>query len=129
VAYEALTPDDVSLGFAALSAFRRQGHEVAAAFWFFQSDAERWRLMIVTPSAEQGVRDLYLQLIQDQVELDTGRIAFVTPDDRIAAAFMQHAPASPDRTVRVRGAVVGNVFVEDAWVYPLGPAVASLTTT
>lgn len=129
MAYEPLTPDDIQMGAAAVGEFRRLGHNVSAAFWFYQTDAERWRLTIATPAAEHGSRALYLDLIQARVALDTGRISFVTPDDPIAMAFARRSTTPSGAARRVHGSIVDDVFVQDAWVYPLPPIDAPLTTT
>ena len=89
------------------------------AFWLYQPDAERWRLVIVTPEAEKGSKDLYLKAIRADAEIDLAKVDFQPPSSSVFKALGGLIRVDGVNTVRMRRNAFNGVYIEDALVYRL----------
>ena len=98
---------------------------VRAAFWLYRNEWDEWRLVIATPLLEEKGRlatYAHLRRILGSIQSDLPRqkISIVSPQDPLVRAFrgaLRIAP-NPDG-VRFTGSVVGDTYVEDAYLYRL----------
>jgi hypothetical protein len=110
------------------------GFEVTAAFWLKAAEDEQWYFYIVSPVAERGpLNDAYRQLytlirrMPPFLGIDPLEIKLIGPSNPIARdvlAIHNRAPRPAEGPIRWGGTQLGNVRIEDAYLYPL-PAAAS----
>jgi hypothetical protein len=103
---------------------RRDQFDVKTAFWLYRSEADQWYLYLASDIVDQkGPLEAYKALRRSRSRLTDLRIGpfdvkLVGPDDPIAKAVMDFQSISPaPRPTRVRGANLGNVYIEDAYIY------------
>ncbi|HYM07624.1 MAG TPA: hypothetical protein VEU11_13780 [Terriglobales bacterium] len=59
-----LVEPEISDGRRLVDELRRQDFPITAAFWFYFEEAERWRLVIISPDVQtRGPRDAYRKLV------------------------------------------------------------------
>jgi len=59
-----LVEPEISDGRRVVDKLRRQNFPITAAFWFYFEEAERWRLVIISPDVQtRGPRDAYRKLV------------------------------------------------------------------
>lgn len=95
---------------------------VTSAFWYYDTDAEQWRLILAIPSVEeQGAAEaqkvIGAVLQRGAVpQLFLRDIAIVSPRDPVVSALRRVVRGQVGKT-RVAGSTVGNVFIQDSLVY------------
>jgi hypothetical protein len=105
-----------------------EGVEVTAAFWAKESEYGEWYLYLVTPLVgENGVtRAAYRRVIavtdalrRQGFEFDPFEVKAIGPSDPIAKAAVAARDRSPGRRLtRFRGSRLGELDVEEAYIYP-----------
>jgi hypothetical protein len=101
------------------------GFDVTAAFWARESDVERWYLYIVSKAvAESGEFRAYreantvLRSMSEQ-NFTTSDLKLVAAASPIAQEVLEILRQSPIGTpIRVRKHFLGDVAIQDAWIYP-----------
>ncbi len=103
---------------------RRDQFDVKAAFWLYRSEADQWYLYLASDIVDQkGLKEAYKALDRSRSRLTDLRIGpfdikLVGPDHPIAKAVMQTQTVLPAQfPTRMRGANLGGVFIEDAYIY------------
>lgn len=119
MAEEPLVEADIDAGRALVKALDGAGVGVRGAFWFYLTDVDRWKLMIVSDAAKQGSRDLYVKAISLKPELDLSKVEFVAPSSPIFAALSRYFRFEGLSGVRVSRNMLDGVYVDDAYVYRL----------
>jgi hypothetical protein len=108
----------------------RDGFDVAAAFWLKAYDSD-WYLYVVSPVVEaEGIANAYrrvnavLRRMPAPFRVDPFDVKLVGPADKLAQAVLNAQRRSPSKTpVRSGGASLGDLSVEEAYLYPLPAAV------
>jgi hypothetical protein len=120
-----LVDQDIAAGRRVVEALDRAGFPVTAALWNSQPDGGGWRLVLASPRvSEQGPRAAYAA-IQDvlstaHVDLPLRNISAVEPEEHLVTELRIFAGTDPAPFVggtRLLGTVVGDAYVEDAYVY------------
>jgi hypothetical protein len=119
VAEEALVAEDIEAGRRFVELLDRSGTEVKGAFWLYQPDAERWRLVIVTPQAARGSKDLYLKAIREKADIDLARVDFQPPSSSVFKALGGLIKVDGLGAMRMQRNAFNGVYIEDALVYRL----------
>lgn len=119
MAEEALVDSDIRAGSEFVELLDKIGVPVTGAFWLYQPDASRWRLIIVTGEARKGAKELYLKAINAGAAIDMSNVEFQPPESAVFRALggMIHIEGMGE--VRMRQNTFGGVYVEDALVYRL----------
>jgi len=98
--------------------------DVKAAFWLYTSEADQWFLYLVSDVVDQkGIKEAYKAVYKAMKRLtkpsiDPFEVKLVGPGDPVAKAVIdfvskQYAPLAK----RVRGTNLGNVYIENAYIY------------
>ena len=107
----------------------QDGFEVTAAFWLKNAEDGQWYFYIASPSAEsERLSEAYsrlLTLIRRTPQphwIDALEVRLIGPSNLIAKdvlAIHSRAPVPNGSPIRWGGTVLGNVSIEDAYLYPL----------
>ena len=119
MANEPLVDEDIDAGRQFVQFLDDQAVEVRGAFWLYQPDAERWRLVVVTPEAERGSKDLYLKAINAGANIDMARVDFQPPSSAIFRALGSMIRVDGLAKMRMKQNTFNGVYIEDALVYRL----------
>ena len=114
-------------GRALLAALDAKGVKITAAYWFFLSEPNEWRLILATPLVDsKGPRDAYQQIQQIlQSQLPNGKlsldlISVVSPNNPQVRALSSALTTGPGITgIRFSRNTVNGIFIEDAYIYRL----------
>jgi hypothetical protein len=129
----ALVKDMIEDGKRIIEQLTHDGFEVTTAFWLKKADNSRWYFYVVSPLWEKegsfvGYQQLHTSIRRLGPEwIDPSEVRLIGPTNPIARDVL----AAHRRTAGTKasptwwgGTHLGNVTVEDAYLYPL-PAVAS----
>ena len=105
---------------------KRDNFDVKAAFWLYTSESEQWFLYLVSDVVDQkGITEAYKAVYKvmkrlPNLGIDRFEVKLVGPGDPVAKAVIdflskQHAPVA----TRVRGTNLGDVYIENAYIYYL----------
>lgn len=119
-----LVESDYRAGEALVRDLDQAGVRVEAAFWFFLSESNEWRLYLALPDvAEKGPREAYT-VVQSRLEhlrlkeLSLRNVSLIGPDDELARLMRSAIRTGPGVTgIRFAGNVINNVLIEDAYIY------------
>jgi hypothetical protein len=86
-----LTTDMIEAGRRLLARLRESNHEVAAAYWLYNSDAGEWRLTLAMPEVDaDGPREVYARIWNllpgsgdSFIGLDLSNITVISPQDQL----------------------------------------------
>ena len=103
---------------------RRDNFDVKAAFWLYTSEADQWFLYLVSDVVDQmGITEAYKAVCRAMRQLpdlwiNPFEVKLVGPDDPVAKAVIDFLAKRPTRRPeRIRGTRLGNVYIEDAYLY------------
>jgi hypothetical protein len=121
----ALLDQDIDQGRRLVQALDQAGFPVVAAFWSFLPEEGDWRLLIASPKvAELGPRDAYATIREAlrkmQIDLPLHRVSAVSPDEPMVVELRIFAGTDPAPYIggtTLYGVVLGDLYVEDAYVY------------
>lgn len=119
MAEESLVEDEIQGGERLLRALDAAGVPVIGAFWFYHTDSERWKLMIFTPEARKGARDLYVKAIGLDAGLDLAKVEFLSPDSPLFTSLGALIRVDGVSNVRMSQNMLNGVYVHDAYIYRL----------
>ena len=120
-------PELIEVGRRLIRALQASQFEVAAAFWLFLDDFERWRLMIASPLYLEGPRGAYSSIPEsffDPVDLPmtitVPDVVFLSPEDRRVKALekrflFKHEPSD----ALVEHADIGGEYIKAIYLYQL----------
>ena len=108
---------------------RRGGFVVTAAFWLRASEDGKWYFYIVSPSVDsEGLARAYRRLhplvrrMREPFGIDPLEIKLIGPSNPIArdvVAIHSRIPSASHWPIRWSGKNLGNVSVQEAYLYPL----------
>lgn len=121
----ALVDRDIAEGRRLVQALDQAGFPVVAALWSFLPEEGVWRLLIASPKVgERGPREAYAAirdvLAKSQIDLPLYRVSVVTPDEPLVTELRIFAGTDPAPFIgstSIDGAVIGDMYVEGAYVY------------
>ncbi|HLF84400.1 MAG TPA: hypothetical protein VI837_09520 [Blastocatellia bacterium] len=109
------------LSFGGASHFR-----IKAAFWWYLSESDEWRLFIATPLVdEEGPLATYKDIqrilaFHPDLNLSLQNISVLSPKDERVKAFNKELKIAPDPVgVRFTRSALNGTYIEDAYVYRL----------
>ncbi len=124
MAKETLVGLDIDLGAKAIRALDAAGYPVTVAVWLLTEEWGEWRLLIATPLYDKlGLKEAYLQLVtalsSTASEL-VHEVPIIVKGNR--NGFVRHLRNTFGATaavtgMRLGGQTIGDVWVEDAYVY------------
>ncbi len=127
VVKEALSGGMIDAGAALIRQLDNDAWPVMGAFWYYLSDANRWRLFVASPKVgEEGPQDAYKQihaalnrLGPSSAQLTLHDITAIDPSNPMVALFrmLVHTGQGGIAGFRFSGNVVNGRVIEDAYVY------------
>lgn len=119
-----LVERDIEAGRKLIQALDDQNFRVEAALWLYRSESDQWRLLIASPLADQQGWKWAYDLIQsviksEQLNLSLGDISVVNPKDSFIQLLKHGIHVRASSGARFSHNVIGNVFIEDMYVYRL----------
>jgi hypothetical protein len=121
-----LVAEQIAAGEQLLKDLREHGFGVRIAYWAFTAESGQWTLYLVTDEAERGA-GAYRIVHQaarrlNSVWIEPFDIALLRPSDRPARAIEAYLKSYPARLgTRARGQLIGDVYFENAYIYPPEP--------
>lgn len=119
-----LVAEDIALGDNVVQALDADGVDLRAAFWFYDADADEYRLKLELPLVDKqgpkaGYESVHKTLTKHRFpDLTLLKISVIGPKYPLARAlrraFGAHRPKSG---TRLRRQFSADVFIEDAYVY------------
>ncbi len=134
VVKEPLTKEMIEAGRDMTAQLLEKGFEVVCSFWLYNLESTSWRLALASPVVDrEGPRKAYeliQEILQENWEMDIWLrdISALSPSDPVVIAFrslgkFELPRPNYDKTPRLDGrrrytrSRLGNVFIEDAYVY------------
>jgi HEPN domain-containing protein len=126
-----LVEADMDAGHRLVGQLDKAGLKVTAAFWFYMTDSDEWRLILAMPIVDdEGPKRAY-EKVQDQLkslakhELSLQNISVVSPNDDLIKLLSSAINTGPGIShMRFTRNVINSVFIEDAYIYRLQRASA-----
>ncbi|MEX1253352.1 MAG: hypothetical protein WEE64_03335 [Dehalococcoidia bacterium] len=119
-----LVDHDIIYGNDLVKALDASRFEVDAAYWYYLSDPDRWRLIIASPIVDrEGPRKAYDRILTVLEGMPSPKIAFdqvsvVSPRDHVVRSLSRAAKTGPETAgMRISRSTIDGVFVEDAYIY------------
>jgi hypothetical protein len=128
-----LTPKLIEEGAALVQALDKAGVSPDAAFWFYSSDIQGWKLVLAEMKlGPEGPRKIYRQiqrtlssLPQDDRAISLDDVAVAKPDAPIVAVLKRAVRTGPGVSgIRFTQNVVDGILIEDAYIYRLAKPAA-----
>jgi hypothetical protein len=126
---ESLVENLIDDGQKLVESLSQRGFPVTAAFWLKASENDKWYFYIVSPVVDdEGLVQAYSRLHpmvrgrQQRMGIDPLKIKLIGPSNSIAQdvlAIHRRAPGPRVSPIRWGGKRLGNVSVEEAYLYPL----------
>ena len=103
---------------------KRDNFDLKAAFWLYRSEADQWFLNLVSDAVDQnGITEAYKAVFKamrrlNDLWIDPFEVKLISPMDALAQAVTKFAPRRHAHLpTRVRGATLGDVSLENAYIY------------
>ena len=124
-----LVDADMKAGEALLKKLDHINFDIKAAFWFYLSEPEEWRLFFASPAVDkkgpkkayEKVQSLLPELkeeLEQDYELSLQNISVVSPNDDLVKLLKTAVKTGPGVShIRFARNVIDNVFIEDAYIY------------
>jgi hypothetical protein len=125
MAKEALVDADVRAAAELVKLLDQNNLNVSGALWFYQSEAERWRLLISFLEKRRDVTTYYLEVAKlinksgRKDIIDLGLVDFVDSDRSVIGPLSRAIRVEGLSNVRFSHNRINNVFIEDALIYRL----------
>lgn len=129
----ALTPRLIQEGAELLQALDAAGLSPDAAFWFYFSDINAWKLVLAEVKVGQdGPREVYKRIQRalgarsDKIKtLSLDDVAVAKPDDPVVSVIKRAVRTGPETAgMRFSQNVIDGVLIEDAYIYRLAKPAA-----
>ena len=123
VVKEALTEEMKSFGASLTRKLDEAGWPIVAAFWYCESDFNRWKLMLASPRVtSEGSRDLYMAIIHALDALHQSRtnsnVSVVAPDHPVVRALASAFQTGWTITgIPFSRQAIDRSMIEDAYIY------------
>lgn len=115
---------DIEIGRKIISALTMAGIGVTVAFWAHIPQLSEWQLFIATPLVDsKGERSAYEEVLRTlrnkglDADLPWRRLFLRSPKDPVLRSLEKQSRRSPNEGFRVLNALVGDRFIEDAFLY------------
>jgi hypothetical protein len=124
-----LVDADMKAGEALLKKLDAIKFDVKAAFWFYLSESNEWRLVIASPAVDKKGPRKACETVQSQLpelkkeleqdyDLSLQNISIVSPNDNLVKVLKSAVKTGPGiSSIRFARNVVNHVFIEDAYIY------------
>ena len=120
-----LVEDKIKDGEALLRELDNAGVEVKAAFWFYMSEPDEWRLKIAMPLVDsQGPRAAYVRIQEaifettEKLALALSEISVVSPKDQLVKLLKPVIRTGRGISgIRFSRNTINGTFIEDAYIY------------
>ena len=124
-----LVDADMKAGEALLGKLDKAKFNIKAAFWFYLSEPEEWRLFLASPVFDkEGPTKAYEKVQSELAELKKGseqdyelslqNISVVSPNDNLIKLLKSAVKTGPGVShIRFARNVINNVLIEDAYIY------------
>jgi hypothetical protein len=129
----ALVETQIREGQRLLDRLAQDGVQVTAAAWVKEAESGDWYLYLATPLVPEGggrrlayhrVNEVIRELLNEGFAMDPYAKKVVAPDDPIARDIVAHRNGVPGGPPALfRGSRLGDLPVEDAFIYPQPAAV------
>ena len=108
-----------------LEAIDKEEHKIDAALWFFNSEHERWRLVIASPYVKkEGPKKMYqhiqkiLKKLNKKVDISLEDIQVMKPNEKLINSIRSVIRTGPGiKNIRFSNNVINNELIEDAYIY------------
>ena len=98
--------------------------QVRTAFWFYLGDQGKWKLVLAMPQADTNETNQAYDVIAKALEtndirgLSLRQIDIRSPSDEIVRSISNAIHLKlPQTPVRLSNSGIGNVFIEDAYIF------------
>ena len=128
----ALVSRKIELGKRLIQRLDTSGFQVTAAFWYYFSEPEQWRLVIASPTVEsQGRQAAYAEIHKIQRRgrgvrlplLSVSEITAVSPNDPLVKLLSSAIRTGPGIAgIAFSRNVINGIYIEDAYIYRLSKA-------
>lgn len=118
-----LVERDIEEGRKLLRTLDAAGIPIVAAYWLYELEWNRWRLVFATPLVETVGSTPVYRRIRELVEAGAGgggalaHLVVVSPRDRIASGLHRIPGSERVSEFRLTDGVVNGLSVDDAYVY------------
>jgi len=126
-----LVKERITGGSKLLTKLRDRGFEVVAASWAKTDDDGQWYLYLVSPRVDSDGRSAAYEAVLDTLATMDAQwadafervgpleVKILRPNQPLARALLEHYRRFPDSTPTwYRGAVLGSVSIDGAYIYP-----------
>ncbi len=129
MAAASLVERDIGDGEKLVRHLDKDGFPVSAAFWYYESEPDKWRLIIASNVVDDlGPLEAYRQLFESigrlqkkarsQYSLDSFRIQLVKKRDRLPALLKRAVKTGPGISgIRFTGNAIDGTLIDDAYIY------------
>jgi len=116
---------DIEEGKKLLEILDNSSIKITNAFWFYLTDIEEWRLMLVTKLIDQvGPQKAYTILLEntnkhkDTIDIPLEAITIISPNDPLNLLLKSAIKTGPGISgVRFSGNVINGVLIKDSYLY------------
>jgi hypothetical protein len=125
---ESLSEEMISAGSDLIRRLDAAGSKISGALWFYETDSNDWRLIIVSPDVQaKGIRTVYeeVQAVlratpDDQSIISLKDISVVSPDDPLNS-LLKFAIKTDNGISRIRFSrnMINGTLIEDSYIYRL----------
>jgi len=120
-----LVEKDIEHGKKLLEALDDAQIEITAAFWFFRSDSDNWRLHLASPVVdESGPLETYDKILKilkksKNINIALDDITVISPHQEIIKLFCSTIKTKPNAVANIRftNNAIQNVIIDDALIY------------
>jgi hypothetical protein len=121
-----LLPEVIEEGRRFVKALCDSGVEVTGAFWLYETERERWRLMLISPYYDrEEPLAAYSRLgsvfdsMDPPIRFDPTNVSFLRRGDRRLKDLRRHFKSNTrDSDALIEGANLGGQYVEAIYLYP-----------
>jgi len=120
-----LVEKDINEGQRLIVALDKAGFQTKAAFWYYLTDSDEWRLFIGTPIEEQfgpikayGIIQNEIEKLSPPIELSLKDISVLGSNDELISLLRIAVRTGPGISgIRFTRNVINNKFIDDAYIY------------
>ena len=121
-----LVEKDIRDGETLLRRLDRDGFRATAAFWYWEPEDEKWRLIIATPLVkDKGPREAYMKLDNSArrirkkgFALNSMHVQLVKEEEELPSALRRAVKTGRNIAgIRFSRNVIDGTYIEDAYIY------------
>ncbi|MGB3777974.1 MAG: hypothetical protein WA960_06420 [Tunicatimonas sp.] len=122
-----LVGPDIEEGKKLLELLDQSDLKIVSAFWYYRSESEVYRLVIVTPFFEKyGPRRTYEEIQRvlrgnPEIAISLDEVSAMGPNDKLNKLLRLAISTGPGISgIRFTGNVINGTYIEDAYLYRVG---------